>query len=69
MRPGSSQNVREDDLELAVDAAIVACDGNMRAAMRALVIANSFLYGEVDRLQSMVSSGFARGKLSLRDLP
>ena len=69
MRPGSSQNVRGDDLELAVDATVAACDGDMRAAMRALVVANSFLYGEVDRLQSLVSSGFARGKLSLRDLP
>ena len=69
MPPGSSQDVRGDDLELAVDAAVVACDGDMRAALRALVAANSFLCGEVDRLQSLVSAGFARGKLSLRDLP
>ena len=61
--------MRGDDLELAVDAAVAACDGDMRAAMRALVVANTFLYSEVDRLQSLVSSGFARGKLSLRDLP
>ena len=66
---GPSDAMHGDDLELAVDAAIAACDGDMRAALRALVVANSFLYGEVDRLQLLVSSGFARGKLSLRDLP
>jgi hypothetical protein len=33
-----------DDLEAAVDAAIAACDGNVRATIRALIVSNSFLH-------------------------
>jgi len=58
-----------DDLEAAVDAAIAACDGNVRATIRALIVSNSFLHAHVERLTDLVSPGFARGKLSLLDLP
>jgi len=58
-----------DALETAVDMAIAACDGDLRDAVRTLVIANSFLMEEVERYKSLVSSGFVRGKLSLFDLP
>jgi hypothetical protein len=49
----------EDDLEAAVDAAIDACDGDLRATVRALVVANRFLHARVQRLQSLCSSGYA----------
>jgi hypothetical protein len=58
-----------DDLEAAVDAALAACDGDPRATIRALIVANSFLHQRVERLTDLVSPGFARGKLSLLDLP
>jgi predicted metalloprotease len=58
-----------DDLEAAVDAAIAACDGNVRATIRALIVSNSFLHARVEHLTDLVSPGFARGKLSLLDLP
>ena len=58
-----------DDLEAAVDAAIAACDGSARATIRALIVSNSFLHARVERLTDLVSPGFARGKLSLIDLP
>lgn len=58
-----------DDLEAAVDAAIAACDGNVRATIRALIVSNSFLHARTEHLTDSVSPGFARGKLSLLDLP
>jgi hypothetical protein len=58
-----------DDLEAAVDTAIAACGGNVRATIRALIVSNSFLHARVEHLTDLVSPGFARGKLSLIDLP
>jgi hypothetical protein len=59
----------ESELETAVDDAIAACDGDLRATIRALLVANSFLYAEMERFRALISTGFARGKLTLRDLP
>jgi hypothetical protein len=36
-------------LETAVDQAIAACGGDVRAAVRALIIANSYLAHELER--------------------
>jgi len=58
-----------DELEVAVDMAVAACDGDLRDTIRTLVIANSFLMEEVERYRSLVSPGFVRGRLSLFDLP
>ena len=52
---------REDELEVAVAAVIEECEGNMRAAIRVLNVANSFLEAEVERLAEAVSRGYARG--------
>jgi hypothetical protein len=49
--------------------AIPPCDGDMRATVRALFVANKFLHARVERLESLCSSGYARGKLSLLDFP
>jgi hypothetical protein len=56
-------------LEEAVVLAIAACDGDLRATIRALLVSNTFLTKEVERLRSLISPGFARGRLSLLDLP
>jgi hypothetical protein len=53
-----------DSLEAAVEQAIAICDGNVRAALRAALGANSFLMDEVERLTRAASFGFARGKIS-----
>jgi hypothetical protein len=53
-----------DPLELAVEDAITLCDGDVRAALRAALVANSFLMAEIDRLTEAVSFGFVRGKTS-----
>jgi hypothetical protein len=53
-----------DPLEAAVEQAIAICDGDVRAALRAALVANSFLMDEVERLTGAVSFGFTRGRIS-----
>jgi hypothetical protein len=47
-----------DRLEEAADQAIAACGGDVRAALKALIVANEFLEAE---LQTSVSTGYVRG--------
>jgi hypothetical protein len=42
--------------------AIAACGGNVRDAVKALIVANGFLEMEMKQLQAAVSNGYARGK-------
>ena len=51
-----------DSLEVAADEAIAVCEGDVRAALKAALVANSFLESELDRLAHAVSVGFMRGK-------
>jgi len=51
----------EDDLEAVVDQAIAACNGDLRAAIRALIVANNFLESEVSELMKAVSHAYTRG--------
>jgi len=53
-----------DELEIAVDQAISACGGNMRATIRALIVANEYLESEVGELMKAVSRAYARGRFS-----
>jgi hypothetical protein len=53
-----------DLLEAAVEQAIAICDGDVRAALRAALVANSFLADEVERLTKEASIGFTRGRIS-----
>jgi hypothetical protein len=53
-----------DPVEAAVEQAIAICDGDVRAALRAALVANSFLMDEVERLTRAASFGFARGRTS-----
>ena len=55
-------NRRADELEVAVDQAIAACDGDARAAIRALILANDFLENEVSELMKAVSHAYVRGR-------
>ena len=51
-----------EGLEAAVDQAIAACGGDMRDAIRALIVANDFLESEVSELMKAVSQAYARGR-------
>jgi hypothetical protein len=49
--------------EAEVDEAIAACGGDVRAALRATLIANAYLEAEIERLIGAISAGFARGRM------
>jgi hypothetical protein len=52
----------DDGLEADVDDAINACGGDLRATIRALIVANDFLETEVGELMKAVSHAYARGR-------
>ena len=54
--------VEDDELEAAVDQAIAACDGDMRSAVRALIVANNYLETEVGELMKAISRAYSRGR-------
>jgi hypothetical protein len=65
--PAQPEPTQADDLEAAVDAAIAACDGDLRAAIRALAVANDFLIerngtlsAELDCAWRWISPGYTR---------
>jgi hypothetical protein len=51
-----------DDFEASVAAAIAACDGDLRATVGALLLANTFLEEELARARASLSRGYVRGK-------
>ena len=51
-----------DGLETAVDQAIQTCDGDLRATIRALIVANRYLEDEVGELMKAVSHAYTRGR-------
>jgi hypothetical protein len=63
MQADMKADMEEDGgLEAAVDQAIAACDGDMRAAIRALIVANNYLESEVGELMKAVSHAYTRGR-------
>jgi hypothetical protein len=58
----SQPNEQDDGLEAAVDQAIAACDGDLRATVRALIVANNFLESEITDLKKAVSHAYVRGR-------
>ena len=65
MSSSSQPNPEEnDELETAVDQAISACGGDMRSAIRALIVANEYLETEVGELMKAVSHAYARGRFN-----
>jgi hypothetical protein len=60
-----SATVAQDDdgeLEAAINQAISACDGDLRATIGALIVANRYLESEVEELKKAVSHAFVRGR-------
>jgi acetaldehyde dehydrogenase (acetylating) len=51
-----------DRLEAATDQAIEACGGDVRAALKAMIVANEFLESEVCELMQAVSQAYVRGR-------
>ncbi|MET4072600.1 stage V sporulation protein SpoVS [Bradyrhizobium sp. S3.2.6] len=51
-----------DRLEAAADQAIAACGGDVRDALKALIVANEYLESEVCELMQAVSHAYVRGR-------
>ena len=51
-----------DRLEAAADEAIATCGGDVRAALKAVIVANEFLESEVRELRQAVSQAYVRGR-------
>jgi hypothetical protein len=49
-------------LEAAADQAIAACGGDVRGALKALIVANEYLESEVCELMQAVSQAYVRGR-------
>ena len=62
MSADSLQTADDDGLEQAVEEAIAACGGDVRATVRALIVANNYLEGEVGELMKAVSRAYVRGR-------
>jgi hypothetical protein len=64
MSSQSLPNPEDSGLEAAVDQAIAACGGDLRATVRALIVANEYLENEVSELMKAVSHAYARGRFN-----
>jgi hypothetical protein len=51
-----------DRLEAAADEAISVCGGDVRAALKALIVANEFLESEISELMKAISHAYVRGR-------
>ena len=49
-------------LDIAADQAIALAGGDLRSAIRALILANEYLEAELLHLMKAVSNGYARGR-------
>ena len=61
--PERSSESEAAPLEAEVDEAIATCGGDVRAALRATLVANAYLEAEVERLTEAISTGFGRGRM------
>lgn len=57
----TAQNLPPDPYEVACDQAIAMCNGSMRGAIKALIMANEYLETELLELQTAVAMGL-RGR-------
>lgn len=55
---------QSDSLEAVTDQVIAACDGDARAAVRALIVANGMLEAELNDVYAATSKGYARGRVN-----
>jgi hypothetical protein len=52
-----------DPLDEAADQVIAACDGDVRAAVRTLIVAKGLLEAELNDVYAATAKGFARGRI------
>lgn len=64
--PAPNSQQQPDALEAATDQVIAVCDGDVRAAVRALIVANGLLESELREMSAAMSRGFARGRIKAK---
>jgi hypothetical protein len=62
MSADRDQLEKPDPLDAAADQVIAACDGDVHAAVRALIVANRLLEAELSDIYGATSKGCARGR-------
>jgi hypothetical protein len=65
-KPEEPNREPELDLEAATAQAIEACDGDLRAAVRSLIVANNYLTQELEYAWHLVSPGYSRQRRARR---
>lgn len=60
MAESAAPLANNDHYEQACDQAIAMCGGNLRGAIKALIMANEYLEHELQELQISVSAGLTR---------
>lgn len=60
--PAPDPQSESERLDIAADQAIEACRGDMRSAIRALILANEYYEAEIAHLCKAISKGSARGR-------
>lgn len=60
-RVAPDSQAESDRLDIAADEAIALVGGDMRSAIRALILANEYLEGELAECIKAISNGYARG--------
>jgi hypothetical protein len=55
------------DFEAETDEAIAVCNGDVRAALKASLIANAFLEEQLAIVVEMVSTGYGRGQVRKKE--
>jgi hypothetical protein len=63
MSPDQRLIQEADPLELATDQVIAACDGDARAAVRALIVAKGLLEAELNDVCAIRSNRYSRGQI------
>jgi hypothetical protein len=63
MSPALTPPLRCDPLDVAADQVIAACDGDVRAAVCALIVANGLLEAELNDVYASGSKGYAPGQI------
>jgi hypothetical protein len=60
---GAEIQVPASDVAADAEEAISLCDGDVRAALEATLVANAYLEAELEHVLEMVSAGYCRGKV------
>jgi hypothetical protein len=62
LRAAPGPQTDADRLEAAADQAVATCGGDVRAALKAMIVANGYLESEVCELMQAVSQAYERGR-------